>query len=63
MRGRVSVATLIMCDKLVSHLYSSGTASPGLPPSAAALAYWSGFSFAVTPWGFANSRCVNLACP
>ena len=43
-RDWVSVAILVMCDRLVSHLYSSGTASLVLLPSAAAFAYWPAFS-------------------
>ena len=56
MRGRASVATLAMWARLVPHLYSSGSASSGLPPSAAAFANSSAFSLPGIPWRGQESR-------
>ena len=49
-RDRASMATLVICGRLVSHRSSSGTASPGFPPLAAALAYSSAFLLRGIPW-------------
>ena len=48
-RGRFAVATLAIWDRLVSHLSSSGTASSGWLPSAAALAILPAVSLPRTP--------------
>ena len=55
---RASVATLVMWERLVSHLSSSGTMLSGLLPLAASLAYSSAFSFPVTPWWAGTHRTV-----
>ena len=59
MRDRVSVAALVVCDRLASHLYSPRTVLLELPLSAAALACWPAFSLPSAPWCAGTQRIVT----